>query len=369
MFIYTKTLFIETYRNRDCMAKKKILFIGTGGTITAKMIDGSWKPGEFTEEELLNFIPEIKNIAEITTVIVFNTDSSNMQPKYWLKLAEIINENYLEYDGFIITHGTDTMHYTASALSFLLQNLSKPIVLTGSQVPPQQLGSDTKRNVLDAVRVATDADIHEVIIVFNSKILRGNRVKKFREVEFEAFESVGMLPLGIIEHDIRHTGEHYQNDNADAKLKFFDKLEEKICIQKITPGFNPEIISKLIELGYKGIVIEGFGAGNVPIDENSLIPEIKNAVNKGVPIVISSQCAIGFSWMYLYECGKKALDAGAIPGHDMISETAMTKLMWILGNYPEYNIRQIKKLFLKDISGEVSDIRSPKEKRIWEYSL
>lgn len=351
------------------MSKKKILFIGTGGTITAKMVNNSWHPGAFNEKELLKFIPEIKNLAVIKTIDLFNIDSSNMHPKYWIKIAETIKNNYLDFDGFIITHGTDTMHYTASALSFLLQNLSKSIVLTGSQVPPHKIGSDTKRNVLDAVRVATETDMHEVMIVFNSKILRGNRSKKFREVEFEAFESIGMLPLGIIEHDIRHTGEHYRNDNKEVQLKYFDKLEEKVCIQKITPGFNPKIISELIDLGYKAIVIEGFGAGNVPIGENSLIPEIEEATKKGIPIIVSSQCSIGFSWMYLYECGKKALDAGAIPGHDMISETAMTKLMWILGNYPNYNIKQIKELFLKDLCGEVSNIRSPKEKRIWEYAL
>ena len=352
-----------------CMTKKKVLLIGTGGTITAKMVNGSWRPGEFNEKELLTFIPEIKEIADIRTIDLFNIDSSNMQPKYWLEIAKEIKDNYSDYDGFVITHGTDTMHYSASALSFLLQDLSKPVVLTGSQVPPHKLGSDAKRNVLDAMRVATETDMHEVMIVFNSKILRGNRTKKFRELEFEAFESVGMLPLGVIEHDIRHTGEHYQNDNNKAELKFFDKLEEAVCIQKITPGFNPKIISGLIGVGYKGIILEGYGAGNVPIDENSLIPEIKKAIGKGVPIIVSSQCAIGFSWMYLYECGKKALDVGAIPGHDMVSETEMTKLMWILGNYPDYSMKEIKELFLKDIAGEVSDIRTPKEKRIWEYSL
>ncbi len=333
------------------------------------MVDGAWQPGKFNEKELLDFIPEIKELADIETIDLFNIDSSNMQPKYWIELAKTIKDNYSKYDGFVITHGTDTMHYTASALSFLLQKLSKPIVITGSQVPPHKIGSDSKRNVLDSIRVATETDMHEVIIVFNSKILRGNRAKKFREVEFEAFESVGMLPLGVIEHDIRHTGEHYENSNKNAELVFYDKLEEAVCIQKISPGFKPEIISKLIELGYKGIILEGFGAGNVPIDENSLIPEIKKAVEKGVPIVVSSQCAIGFSWMYLYECGKKALEVGAIPGHDMISETAMTKLMWILGNHPDYDIQKIKEIFLKDLCGEVSDIRSPKEKRIWEYSL
>ena len=161
-----------------------------------------------------------------------------------------------------------------------------------------------------------------------------------------------MLPLGVIEHDIRLTGEHFKKENNE--LKYFNKLEEKVCILKITPGFNPKIISNLIDLDCKGIILEGFGAGNVPIDENSLIPEIEYAMKKGIPIIVSSQCAIGFSWMYLYECGKKALAAGAIPGHDMISETAMTKLIWVLGNYPDYDIGKIKELFLKDVCGELS---------------
>jgi len=351
------------------MTKKRVLIIGTGGTITAKMHEGSWRPGEFSETEVLSLIPEARILANISTADIIRTDSSNLQPADWLKIAKTIHKNYKRFDGFIITHGTDTMHYTASALSFLLQNLSKPVVLTGSQVPPHQLGSDFKKNLLDSIRVATETDMHEVVIVFNGKILRGNRSKKFRELEFEAFESIGMLPLGIIEHEIRHTGEHYKHTGKNKDLKFYDKLDEAVCIQKISPGFNPKIISQLIKLGYKGIVLEGYGAGNIPIKENSLVPEIKKATEQGVPVIMCTQCAVGYAWVYLYEVGRKALEAGAIPGHDLLSETALTKLMWILGNHPNYNIKQIKKTVLKDISGEVSDIRTPKEKRIWEYAL
>ncbi len=347
---------------------KKILLIGTGGTVTAKIVNGSWRSGEFNEQELLKFIPEINNIVKIETINLFNIDSSNMQPKYWLKIAKTIKDNYHKFDGFIITHGSDTMHYTSSALSFLLQNLSKPVVLTGSQVPPHHTSSDARRNVLDSIRVMNESKIHEVVIVFNSKIIRGNRAKKFREIEFEAFESIGMLPLGVIEHDIRYTGEHFDNDSKEKDLKYYDKLEENVCILKITPGFNPKIISELIKIGYKGIVIEGFGAGNVPIDENSLIPKIESAIKKGIPIIVSTQCAIGCSWVYLYECGKKALDAGAIPGYDIISETALTKLMWILGNFP-HDMGKIKTLMLLNVAGEISDAKKPKEKRIWEYAL
>jgi L-asparaginase len=337
---------------------KKILLLGLGGTITAKMVNGSWQPGAFTEEDLVSFIPETKKMADLEVV--------DLQPSHWLKVARVVYEKRKDIDGVVITQGTDTMHYTSSALSFLLQDLPFPVVLTGSQVPPHKTGSDARRNLLDAFRVATETDIREVTLVFNSKIIRGNRAKKFREVEFEAFESVGMLPLGIVEHDIRMSGEKYHDKKG--QLKFFDRLQEGVTIVKITPGMNPKIIPELINLGYKGLVLEGYGAGNVPIEEKSLISEIKKATEKEIPIVVSTQAAIGCSWMYLYECGKKALAAGAIPGHDMISETAMTKLMWALGNYPT-KIEKIKEVVLKDIAGEISDIRSAKEKRIWEYSL
>jgi L-asparaginase len=351
------------------MAKKRVLVIGTGGTIAAKMHDRVWRSGEVAIKTLLRYDPRVHMVAELESLDLFKMDSSNLQPENWITLAEKIKEKYTSYDGFIITHGTDTMHYTASALSFLLQNLSKSVILTGSQVPPDKISSDASRNLLDSLRVATEKDMHEVLVVFNGKIIRGNRAKKFRELEFDAFDSIGMLPLGVIEHDIRVTGEHYNNTNTDKGLKFFGKLEKNVCILKITPGFNPKIISWFIANGYKGIVLEGFGAGNVPIGENSLIPEIKKAVKAGVPVVVSSQCAIGFSWMSLYECGKRALDAGAIPGYDMISETAMTKLMWILGNYPKANMEQIRWLFLKDVVGEISKLHAPEGKRIWEYAL
>ncbi|MCP4760349.1 MAG: asparaginase [archaeon] len=350
------------------MKRKNILLIGTGGTITAKNVDGVWKPGEFSEKELLNFIPEIKSIANIITISLYNIDSVCMQPKYWVEIAQTIKNNYESYDGFVITHGTDTMHYTASALSFLIQNLGKPIILTGSMIPPHKLGTDAKQNVIDAVRVATESNIHEVVIVFNRKIFRGNRTKKFRELEYNAYQSIGMLPLGIIEHNLRYSGENY-NIISKKNLKIFDKIELGVCIQKITPGYNPKIISKLIEIGYKGIITEGFGSGNIPIDENSLIDEIKNATKKKIPIIVCSQCSIGFSWGGLYESGKKAIEAGAIPGYDMISESAMTKLMWILGNFPDASMDEIKILFLKDVAGETSNIQDPDQKKIWEYAF
>lgn len=349
--------------------KPKLLLIGTGGTITAQKVQESWSPGKVSEKDLLRRVPEITQIADLETINLFNIDSVCMQPKYWVDIAKTIEKNYSAFDGFVITHGTDTLHYTASALSFLMQNLSKPVVLTGSMVPAHVLGTDALRNLVDAVRVAAETHIHEVVIVFNRKILRGNRTKKFREVEFDAYQSIGMQPIGILEQDIRFSGIDYYTHSSDQKPVFYHQIEMEVCIQKITPGFHPKILTKLIDLGYRGIITEGFGSGNVPYYENSLVDEIAATVMRGIPVIVCSQCAIGFSWMDLYESGKMALDAGAIPGYDMISETALTKLMWILGNFPSLQMEEIRQKMLQDVAGEISNIKSPKEKRAWEYAF
>lgn len=170
---------------------------------------------------------------------------------------------------------------------------------------------------------------------------------------------------GIVEHDIRLTGEHFKKSGKRPKL--YGEIEDKVCLLKLHPGLDPKIIDNILDMGYEGLILEGFGAGNVPIKGNSFLPSIKKAIHNNVPVVVSTQCAIGCSWMYLYECGKRALDIGAIPGYDMISETALVKLMWVLAQ--TNNMKKIKKMMLSDIGGEISDIRFPKEKRIWEYSL
>ncbi|MHA1584364.1 MAG: hypothetical protein ACTSWL_03860, partial [Promethearchaeota archaeon] len=154
--------------------------------------------------------------------------------------------------------------------------------------------------------------------------------------------------------------------DPQKELVIYPNMELEVSIQKLTPGYNPEILKKMAEIGYKGIICEGFGSGNIPIKTFSLLETIEELTQKGIPIIVCSQCAIGFSWMYLYEAGKKAMEAGAIPGYDMTSESAMVKLMWILGNFPDYNMNQIRELIHKDISGEISAITSTKQKRIWE---
>ena len=168
-----------------------------------------------------------------------------------------------------------------------------------------------------------------------------------------------MPPLGLIEHDIRLTGEHIKKSKKEMKL--FTEIEPNTHLIKLFPGFNPEIINAIVKMGCKGIVIEGFGAGNVPIEDNSLIPSITACTSAKIPVVICTQCAIGCSWAYLYECGKKALDAGAIAGFDMLSETVLTKLMWVLANFDR---KDFQKIMHSNIAGEISDNKEAKKKRV-----
>jgi len=334
---------------------KHVLLLGTGGTITAEISGNAWKPGSISVEELLSYLnikKELKNV-RLTVKELFNIDSSDMQPEFWVQIAKAIYSEIKQndIDGVVITHGTDTMSYTASALSFLLQNLPVPIVLTGSQIPPSQPNSDARNNLLSAIRVATETNLGEVVIVFNNKIIRGNRAKKLDESGFDAFESIAVPPLGYVVDRIKLRRGYIKKGNR-RKLKLYDRIETKAALIKLYPGFDPKILYKLIDMGYKGFVIEGFGAGNIPINFNSLLPWIIRAKEEKLPVVISTQCIHGHEWALLYENGKKALKMGAIPAYDMISETALVKLMWVLGITSEIN--KIKRLMLKPIAGEIS---------------
>ncbi len=345
------------------MKKEKVFMIGVGGTLSAKFKNNTWVPGELTADQILKLVPELKDFVEIHSTNFLRIDSTNIQPENWVTLAQMVFPKLSEVDGIVVTHGTDTMHYTASAMSFLIQNLNKPIVFTGSQSIPSNIGSDSKRNILDAVRVAAVGNVAESVIVFNGKILRGNRSKKFREIDFDAFECVGMSPLGKIEDVLRLTGQ--QRKRAKTKPKLSSNLETNVALIKVFPGLETSYVEKLLDAGVKGFVLEGYGSGNVPTIKRSLIPFIEKATSMDIPVVITTQCTLGASWLYLYEVGQKALAAGAIPAHDMLSETALVKLMWVLGQTEKLD--RVKKMMLTNYAGEITPgLKSPKDKTIWE---
>lgn len=326
--------------------KNKILCICTGGTIA---MDSETLSSLTLADELLGKVPEARQIADIDLYQLSNFDSVEMKPENWVALAEKIYDEYDNYDGFVVVHGTDTMVYTASAVSFLITNLGKPVIFTGSQIPlSNAFGSDAKNNLLYSFRYAS-MDIAEVCIFFGNVLLRANRAKKISGTDINAFGSFSIDPLGHAGVRLTLTRECKRRGRYRPLLR--KKLLPDVFLLKIYPGINPEVIDKIVEMGYKGIVIESFGIGNIPVGEKSLIPPIKRAIEKGVSIVVASQCEYGFT-DDLYPSGRLLKKTGAIMANDMTPESALVKLMWVLGNCE--TPREISDMMLTPMAGEFS---------------
>jgi len=343
------------------MKKKKVLIIGTGGTIASIKTKQGLRPA-YKTDEIISFFPEIKEIAGVKGVMLFNIDSTNMQPHHWSEIAMEIGKNYYKYDGFVITHGTDTMHYTASALSFMMKNLKKPVVLTGS-VKAIGEESDAKQNFIDSVLAATSS-LREVCIVFHGKIIKGSRARKItNEATTIADRNLGVYSsinchlvgelIGRIEgvYDRRILfNEKYTQIHNKKKFKVAPKVSADVVLLKIYPGMKSDILEKLKD--YRCIILEAFGPGNIPFLENSLIDTINFLNKKGVAIFVATQNPFGETDMNLYEVGLKATEAGAISCRDMTSESAVTKAMWLVGNYSD-DVEKIKRLMIKNFAGEI----------------
>lgn len=306
---------------------------------------------QLTAEDLLMYEKQLQEEFLIETKTIANIDSTNMQPHHWTHIAETIEEQYLNYDGFVITHGTDTMAYTASALSFALKNLGKPVVLTGSQVPPEMLGGDGLLNLIHACQVAT-MDFAEVAIVFGTKILRGNRSLKISESERNAFISPVFPELGSIRLQPELTYPNVRRRH-NGKISLRKEFTGNVAVIKCVPGMSPELLDALIKnADIDGLILESFGPGNLPSDENSLLPSIKIAQKKKIPVLISTQCIYGTTRMYLYEIGQQVMRLGVIPTRDMTPETAYVKLKWVLAQTKD--LKKIREIFEEDVAGEVS---------------
>lgn len=345
--------------NKKKIRKKNILLIYTGGTIgmIRHPSKGSLKPLDF--RNIRQWIPELDRIdAHILTHAFKNPiDSSNMHPNVWIELVNIIQKNYESFDGFVILHGSDTMSYTASALSFLLENIKKPVILTGSQLPLGTLRTDGKENLITSIEIATMENKHgepmvkEVCIYFEYKLFRGNRTFKFNSEHFNAFMSPNYPLLAEAGIDIRF------NENyllKPGKKTFFHKnLENDIMILRIFPGMSKKITESIAGIPeLKGLILVTYGSGNAP-QLKWFDDFIKSLINKGVIIVNVTQCKMGHVDQSKYETGRHLLELGVLGAGDMTLEAAVTKLMFLLAK--ESSIDKIKRKFVSNIRGELTE--------------
>ncbi len=333
------------------MNKPKICLLFAGGTIgmVRNSQTGVLQPAANAAEIIRNF-PELQKYIQLDFKMVVNIDSSNMTPAHWTTLANTIHKFYDHYDGFVVAQGTDTMAYTCSALSFALQNLSKPIVFTGSLIPLSDIGSDGRNNLIYACLTAA-LDIAEVCIAFANKIIRGSRAKKYHESFVDVFHSPNFPYLGELG---RPTALYeWRKKRRKRALKFAPNFDPQISLLKLFPGFDPEIMETVFDRKAHGIIIEGFGPGNVPTQETSIIHKIEKATSLGIPVVIANQMEKGSTNLHAYEAGFKAAKAGAISSKDMTTEAAVAKLMWALKKTK--NPQEIKKIIEKNIAGELTE--------------
>ncbi len=332
----------------------EVCLITTGGTI-ASVYDAETQGlrPKLSVNALLESLPRRTGRVKVVKRELLQMDSANAQPHHWQEIAGEIKTVYDEMpdiDGIVITHGTDTMVYSASAVSLMIQDFGKPIVFTGSQIPAGVPWSDGPRNMIDAFRVAAFGDIGETCIVFNGEIHRPTRTKKVRSNAYDAFDSMDPSPIGVLARDIVLYEGRKRRHNLVPK--FDTRIDERVFLLKVFPGMPPSILSKIVEMGYRGIIVEGFGSGNIPTMENSIVGAIRQAVNQDCHIVISSQCAFGQAEPSVYEVGRAAMEAGAISAYDMTSEAAVVKLSWILGH--THDEGTVRKMMITNLVGEIS---------------
>lgn len=329
---------------------KKILMIATGGTIASRHTGAGLSP-QITGKEILSYIPEAKGFCRIDVLQPFCLDSTNVYWEQWLVLAKLIRENYPVYDGFVICHGTDTMAYTAAALSYLIRHSKKPVVITGSQKPIDLPDTDARTNLMDSVRFASDDRAHDVCIVFGGCVIAGTRAKKERTKSYNAFSSINYPPVAVIQ-DRRIIFYIDDKDQETEEVCFSDQLGSKVFLYRLLPGSDGNLIDLLLPQ-YDALILESFGVGGIPdYGDGSFREAIRKWTAAGKIVVMATQVPNEGSDMSVYEVGHAVKNEFHIPeSYDMTLEAVIAKTMWILGQTQD--LGEFRKLFYTSVNHDL----------------
>ncbi|MGN0373342.1 MAG: asparaginase [Enterocloster sp.] len=329
---------------------KHILLLGTGGTIACKRTEDGLKP-VITSEEILSYVPDSKNYCQIDSIQIFNIDSTNIQPSHWLTIARAIEDHYHDYDGFVITHGTDTMAYTAAALSYLIQNSAKPIIITGAQKPIDMENTDARTNLADSLRFASCDKAHGINIVFDGKVIAGTRGKKERTKSYNAFSSINFPYIASIqeEHILFYLDD---KDRIKEPVRFYHNLDSGVGLLKLIPSTDASLLDYMAG-HYDAVIIESFGVGGLPSYEaGDFYRAVSRWTSLGKTVIMTTQVTNEGSNMSVYEVGKNIKkEFGLLEAYDMTLEAAVTKTMWILGQTKDP--KEIRRLFYQTVNRDI----------------
>ncbi|MBE6584871.1 MAG: asparaginase [Ruminococcaceae bacterium] len=326
---------------------KNILLITTGGTIASSEGECGLMP-TLASEQLLSHVPEVRKMCRVSTVQLYNLDSTNMRPEYWLEVAKYIRSVYDEYDGFVITHGTDTMAYAAAMLHYLIQNSKKPIVLTGAQIPIEKRDTDARENLNDAFAYVCDEGACGVHIIFGDTIIAATRARKTRTKSFNAFSSIDYPEIGFIRGSVKY----YIRESVVGEPVFCDEIDSSVIVVKLIPGMSADIFDFIADR-YHAVIIESFGVGGLPYyDNDEFVEKIEKLINKGVRIVMTTQVPHEGSDMGVYQVGLRIKQKYEIPeAYDMTTEAVVAKVMWALPK--SRTAAEFAKLFYTPIGNDI----------------